>query len=154
VDGSQDDDSAQDSGAVYVFRRTGTSWQQEAYLKASNAGFEGWLGDSVALSGDMLAVGSTGEASAARGVDGSQDDDSAPFSGAAYLFRRTGTAWQQESYVKASNASADNTFGVQVALSRDTLAVGSPGESSAARGLDGDQDDDSALHSGAVYIFH
>src|SRR6185436_14690346 len=36
VDGIQTDDGAADSGAVYVFVRTGATWRQQAYLKASN----------------------------------------------------------------------------------------------------------------------
>jgi cysteine-rich repeat protein len=154
VNGNQDDDSALDSGAVYVFRRTGTAWQQEAYLKASNTGADDWFGASVALSGDTLAVGAWGENSAATGVNGNQDDNSAQYSGAVYVFRRTGTAWLQETYLKASNTGAFDDFGISVALSGDTLAVGASGEASAATGVNGNQADDSAPGSGAVYIFH
>jgi hypothetical protein len=69
------------------------------------------------------------------------------------VFRRTGTEWQQEHYVKASNTGAGDYFGFSVALSEDTLAVGALREASAATGIDGDQDDDSAEDSGAVYLF-
>ncbi|HWN70992.1 MAG TPA: cadherin-like beta sandwich domain-containing protein, partial [Haliangium sp.] len=153
VNGDQGDDSALESGAVYVFRRTGEDWEQEAYLKASNTDVIDHFGISVALSGDVLAVGAWWEDSAAQGVDGDQDDDSADASGAVYVFRRTGTGWQQEAYLKASNAGAEDFFGVSVALAGDTLAVGAEQESSAATGVDGAQDDNSAAHSGAVYVF-
>jgi hypothetical protein len=153
IDGDQDDNSSEAAGAVYVFRRTGASWQQEAYLKASNAERGDQFGVSVALSGDTLAVGAWSESSASGGVNGDQDDDSAATSGAVYVFRRTGTSWQQEAYVKASNIDAGDTFGVSVALSGDTLAVGAPFEGSASQGVDGDEDDDSAASSGAVYVF-
>jgi hypothetical protein len=153
VGSDEDDDSALDSGAVYVFRRTGTTWQQEAYLKASNTGAGDQFGGSVALSGDTLAVGANGEASAAVGVDGDQDDNAAANSGAVYVFRRNGTDWQQEAYLKASNTGVLDTFGVGLALSGDTLAVGAPSEDSAAQGVGGDQDDNSATNSGAVYVF-
>jgi cysteine-rich repeat protein len=153
VGGDQDDNSAPGSGAVYVFRRIGTSWQQEAYLKASNTGASDSFGYSVALSGDTLAVGAYGEDSAAQGVGGNQDDDSTPSSGAVYVFRRMGTSWQQEAYLKASNTGAYDSFGYSVALSGDTLAVGAYGEDSAAQGMGGNQDDDSTPSSGAVYVF-
>jgi hypothetical protein len=153
VGGDQTDNSASNSGAVYVFRRSGTTWQQEAYLKASNTGAGDSFGASVALAGDTLAVGAYGEASAAQGVDGDQEDDSAASSGAVYVFRRAGTTWQQEAYLKASNTGAGDFFGGSVALSGDTLAVGAPAEDSAAQGVGGDQDDDSATDSGAVYVF-
>jgi hypothetical protein len=151
--GNRDDNSAENSGAVYVFRRTGTFWQQEAYLKASNSGVSDYFGTSVALSDDTLAVGASGEDSVAQGVGGSQDDNSAENSGAVYVFRRTGTAWQQEAYLKASNSGTEDIFGYTVALSGNTLAVGAHGEDSAAQGVDGNQDDNSAANSGAVYVF-
>jgi hypothetical protein len=154
VDGDQDDESGSDSGAVYVFRRTGATWEQEAYLKASNTGNADELGWSVALSGDLLAVGAVREDSASPGVDGGQDDESAANSGAVYVFRRTGATWEQEAYLKASNPGTDDELGWSVALSGDTLAVAADREDSAATGVNGLQDDDSAANSGAVYVFH
>jgi hypothetical protein len=161
VGGNQDDNSAFNSGAVYMFRRSGTAWQQQAYLKASNtdasdpsAFFSDLFGGSVALSGDTLAVGALYEDSAAQGVGGNQDDNSATNSGAVYVFRRSGTAWQQQAYLKASNTGVQDNFGWSVVLSEDTLAVGTPQEDSAALGIGGNQNDDSAMDSGAVYIFH
>jgi hypothetical protein len=154
VGGNQDDNTASSSGAVYVFRRTGTAWQQEAYLKASNTGTDDRFGYNVALLGDTLAVGAFGEDSAAQGVGGNQDDNSAADSGAVYVFRRTGPVWQQEDFLKASNTGVGDVFGISVALSGDTLAVGARYESSAAQGMGGNQDNDSAETSGAVYIFH
>jgi hypothetical protein len=153
VNGDQNDNTAVDSGAVYVFRRTGSTWQQEAYLKASNTAVRDELGASVALSGDVLAVGATLEDSAAQGVGGNQDNNGALSSGAVYVFRRTGSTWQQEAYVKASNTDTQDSFGSSVALDDDTLAVAAFAESSGAQGVNGDQDDDSVPGSGAVYVF-
>jgi hypothetical protein len=153
VNGDEDDDSVMDSGAVYVFRHTGTAWQQEAYLKASNTGFIDNFGVSVAVSGDTIAVGAWFEGSAARGVDGDQANGDAPYSGAVYVFRRTETSWQQEAYVKASNTGSEDYFGQAVALAGDTLAVGAFGEDSASQGVGGNEDDNAATDSGAVYVF-
>ena len=81
------------SGAVYAFTRTGTTWAQTAYVKASNAGGDvlagGGFGYSVGLSraGDRLAVGAFREDSAATGVGGDQASNAAERSGAAYVFR-------------------------------------------------------------------
>ena len=36
INGNQDDNSAARAGAAYVFVRNGTTWSQQAYLKASN----------------------------------------------------------------------------------------------------------------------
>jgi trimeric autotransporter adhesin len=153
VNGNQAGNSATESGAVYVFRRSGTEWQQEAYVKASNTGAGDQFGFSVALDGDTLAVGARYESSAATGVNGNQADDSATESGAVYVFRRSGTEWQQEAYVKASNTDEHDKFGWSVALDGDTLAVGAYWENSAATGVNGNQDDNNGYHSGAVYVF-
>lgn len=58
-------------------------------------------------------------------------------------------------FLKASNASTFAEFGTVVQISADgnTLAVGAPGESSKAAGVNGQQTDESASRSGAVYVF-
>jgi len=58
-------------------------------------------------------------------------------------------------YLKASNTAAYDSFGLSVALSADgsTLAVGADAEDSNAIGIDGNQDDNSAGGSGAVYLY-
>ncbi len=141
------------SGAVYVFKRTGTTWAQEAYVKASNTGSSDHFGTCLALSGDTLAVGAPDEMSNATGIDGDESDDSLAAAGAVYVFERTGTAWAQEAYVKASNTEAQDTFASSVALSGDTLAVGAWRDSSNATGIDGDQSNNDTAASGAVYVF-
>ena len=142
-----------DSGAVYVFIRSGTTWSQQAYLKASNTGTSDLFGYSVSLSGDTLAVGAIREDSNATGVNGSQSDNSAIWSGAVYVFTRSGTTWSQQAYLKASNTDAQDSFGSSVSLSGDTLAVGARFEDSSATGVNGSQSDNSVSNSGAVYIF-
>src|SRR5690349_21818429 len=57
VNGNQADNSAENSGAAYVFVRTGSTWTQQAYLKASNTGAGDNFGQSVAISGDTIVVG-------------------------------------------------------------------------------------------------
>ena len=72
-----------------------------------------------------------------------------------YLFGRTGDAWSQQAYVKASNAETADLFGDALALSADgsTLAIGAPSEGSSATGIDGDQNNNLADGAGAVYVF-
>ena len=153
IDGDQDDDSLVNAGAVYVFSRNGAAWSQQTYIKASNTGSDDVFGWSLALCGDTLAVGAAGEASSASGIDGNQNDDSAPFTGAVYVFTRSGAAWSQQAYLKASNSGSDDVFGWSLALTGDTLAVGAPREDSKASGIDGDESDNSLSDSGAVYLF-
>ncbi len=153
INGNEVDETANSAGAVYVFVRNGSTWTQQAYVKASNTGAGDNFGAAVALSGDMMAVGATGESSAAAGVGGNQADNSAPRAGAVYVFTRNGTAWTQQSYVKASNAQGDDLFGNAVALAGDTLAVAAFGEDSAATGINGDQASNGANAAGAAYVF-
>ena len=156
---SVSNNSASDAGAAYVFTRTGTTWTQQAYVKASNAGADDAFGASVSLSADgsTLAVGAPGEDSSATGVIATAPsvNNSAANAGAAYVFGRSGTTWTQQAYVKASNTDAGDEFGRSLALSGDgrTLAVGAPNESSAATGVNGNASDNSAAASGAVYVF-
>jgi hypothetical protein len=78
-----DDNYGSDSGAAYVFVRNGTSWTQQAYLKASNTEQGDYFGFSVSISEDTIVVGAVGEDSNATGVNGTQTDNSAFHSGAA-----------------------------------------------------------------------
>ena len=156
---ASDDDSNVSSGAVYVYKRTGTSWAQEAYVKAANNGANDNFGYSVALSGDTLAVGSHLEDSNETTITNStstSSDDSSSNSGAVYVYKRTGTSWAQEAYVKAANNDSGDRFGWYVALDGDTLAVGSPFEFSNQTTITNGttaSSDDSIEWSGAVYVY-
>jgi len=147
-----------ESGAAYVFIRSGEDWSQQVYIKASNTDPYDAFGKSVGLSGDgnILAVGAYYESSAATGVDGDQADDTAQGAGAVYVFERSGTNWSQQAYVKASNTESHDWFGYSLALSGDgrTLAVGAIYEDSVTPGIDGIQSDNSAGQSGAAYVFY
>ena len=166
VNGNQRDNSVYASGAVYVYVRQGDSWTQQAYVKASNPGQSDHFGSSVVLSrdGNTMAIAAHWEASGATGVNGNQNDNSIPQSGAVYVFTRTGTTWTQQAYIKASNtgkagegqlAGDGDQFGFSLALSGDgnTLAVGAISEDSAAQQINGNQGDDSAQSAGAVYVY-
>jgi hypothetical protein len=166
VNGDQNNDASYNSGAVYVFTRSGNTWAQQAYVKASNAGNGDHFGNMVALSadGNTMAVAAFWESSAATGVNGNQNDNSIPQAGAVYVFTRRGNAWTQQAYIKASNTGNagegdlpgdGDQFGFSLALSDDgnTLAVGATSEDSSANGINGNQADSSAISAGAVYVY-
>jgi hypothetical protein len=153
INGNQANNACAAAGAAYVFTRTEGIWSQEAYLKASNTGPNDQFGWSVALSGDTVVVGAIGESSSSTGVNGNQFFNNAPSSGAAYVFTRIGGIWSQQAYLKASNTGSGDQFGSNVALSGGTLVVGASREDSNATGVNGDQADNSALDSGAAYVF-
>jgi hypothetical protein len=164
VNGNQNDDSIPQAGAVYIFTRTGGTWVQDAYIKASNTGRKG-LGDdvegdqfgfSLAISGDgqTLAVGAVSEDSRATGLNGAENNDLAASSGAVYMFGRTGNAWAQHAYLKSSNNEAGDLFGYVVALDDDgnALAVAGFDEDGSGKGVN-PADDNRANGTGAIYAF-
>jgi hypothetical protein len=165
VNGNQADNSIPQAGAVYVFTRTGGTWRQQAYVKASNTGEGGENGDgdqfgfSIALSadGNTLAVGAISEDSNVSGVNGNQADNSSVSAGAVYVFARTGAAWAQQAYIKSSSApeaTNGDLFGFSLGLSANgnLLAIGAYDEGGSARGINGPID---AMRggSGAAYVF-
>jgi hypothetical protein len=163
--GHPDNDSAGNSGAVYVFKRDGGgNWIQDAYLKASNAGSSDYFGYSVAISGSTIVVGAIAEDSnqtTITNTDGSaSSNNSATDSGAVYVFKRDGSGnWIQDAYLKASNAESGDNFGWSVAISGSTIVVGAQYEDSNQTtitnndGQPGHPDNNDATDSGAVYVF-
>jgi hypothetical protein len=141
------------AGAVYIFVGNPDIiglFKTDSYIKASNTGAFDLFGYSIALSGNTLAVGAPGEESNARGINGNQLDNSAPDSGAVYIFTYAeGIGWAQQAFIKASNSEDGDGFGSSVALSGDTLVVGAPFED----GARDDQEANNRPESGAAYIF-
>ena len=105
--------------------------KQVAYIKASNTeagahfGSGGsdteYSGNALAISGDgnTLAVGAPSVSSAAKGINGDQNDHSLFGAGAVYVFTRRGDDWVQQAYIKASNPKQSSRFGSTIALSAD-----------------------------------
>jgi hypothetical protein len=144
------DGTVTNSGAAFVFRRSGTTWTQEAVLKASTEETNSFFGTSVALDGDAIVVGGW------RETDGTVIDSPAPsnpHSGAAYVFRRAGASWTQEARFQPPAVENFDQFGWSVAISGDVVAVGAPFEESGSTGINGDAANNTLNGAGAVYIF-
>ncbi len=124
-----DDDNGSKSGSVYVFKRTGTSWAEEAKLLASDGSANDGFGYSVSISGDYTVVGAIG------------DTDNGTNSGSAYVFKRTGTTWTEEAKLLPSDGAVNDWFGYSVSIFGDYIVV-------SAR-----LDDDNGSNSGSAYIF-
>jgi len=214
INADETDTSVPGAGAVYVYTRTGITWEQQAFIKASVVEMSDVFGGGLAISadGNLLAVGAQGDDSA--GVAAGPTDNSLLGSGAVYTFTRSGSSWTQQSFIKADEPvngasfggnlamsadgnrllvgahleraesvsqvgaayvfarngdswtqqarlessvfrKSDDFFGLSVAISSDgsTAAVGALREDSAATGINGDEDDNSASNSGAVYVY-
>jgi FG-GAP repeat len=97
------------TGAAYVFVRTGTTWTQQAELNASDGAQLDSFGVSVAMSGSTVVVGAYGKNSN---------------TGSAYVFVRTGTTWTQQAELTASDIGTGAYFGVSAAVSGSTAVIG------------------------------
>ena len=107
------DEGAPDSGAAYLFRRSGPGrWELEAYVKAPAPGRGDWFGSAVSLdaAGEALAVAAPREDSAASGAfrpggppaGQAMAEGGSPGAGAAYLYRRSESGrWELEARAKA-----------------------------------------------------
>lgn len=118
-----DDESAPDGGAVFVFRRNGTTWVQQDKLMKSNPDATDQLGRGVGISGEFVVVG----------VPFENDTPSGDFQGAAYIFRRNdnGTPsnlgddfWTQMQRLTANDAELSDGFAKCVAINGNVVAVG------------------------------
>jgi FG-GAP repeat len=120
----------QAAGSVYVFVYNGSAWQQQAkILNLNPAGSFDIFGVSVAIEGDVAVIGA------------SFDDAPQPDSGSAWVYERVGTAWFFNQQLVVSDPAAGDRTGEGVAISGDTILVGSL--SNNAKGND----------SGAAYVF-
>jgi hypothetical protein len=129
VGAHQEDAGAADAGAAYIFKRDGTSWTEQAKIQASDKQMGDQFGYSVAISGDYAIVGSQ------------QEDAGGTNAGAAYIFKRDGTSWTEQTKIQASDPGVDDRFGYSVAISGDYAIVGAH------------QEDTGAADAGAAYIF-
>jgi FG-GAP repeat len=114
------------TGAAYVFTRTRTGWQQTTELTASDGGLSDDFGGAVAITAD----GNTA-------LIGAVYHDNV---GAAYVFTRTRTGWQQTTELTASDAANGDEFGFSVAITPDgsTALIGAIGND---------------METGAAYVF-
>ena len=104
VGANYEDENGTSAGAVYVFKRDGTTWTQQAKLLPSDGtgGDELSYGGSIDISGDTIVVG-------ARVADPGGISNA----GAAYVFQRSGTTWTEVKKIVASDAQASDSFGSQ-----------------------------------------
>lgn len=146
------------SGSIYVFQRVGTTWSEQAFLKASNWDAGDQFGISVSIDGDVIAIGAYWENSSQNTVTNgttASADNSMSDAGAAYVFRRTAGVWNQEAYLKAPNPGNNDYFGSSISISGATVVVGAYREDSQAATTNGNtaSADNSKTDSGAAYVF-
>ncbi len=145
----KDDDAGADSGSAHVFTRSSSTapWNWAAKLTASDAAANDEFGISVVIEGDTIVVGAHLENANDDDVDTTNDVTD---SGAAYVFTKVFGVWGQKAKLTASDAAANDEFGISVAVHDETVIVGAHLEN--ANDDDVDTTDDVA-DSGAVYVF-
>ena len=126
----RDGEAGENAGAAYVFVKDQFGWVPQAKLLGNNTDSEDRFGYAVDVDGDFAIVTSPRN----RGI------------GAAYIYRREGTEWEQKrNRVRIRMIPIDpdgaTSFGVSVTISGDTAVIGATG------GVIGDKE------SGAAYVF-
>ncbi len=99
-----------DTGAAYVFARSGSTWSMKAQISASDGLSSDAFGGSVASTGDLILIGAP--------------DHGSDAAGAVYLFVRSGSAWLQREELNGE-AAGDN-FGDAIAAGNNTIVIGAP----------------------------
>ena len=100
-----DDANGNNAGAAYVFVRNGLTWTQQTKLIAGDTTGDDQYGTSVSINRDLIVVGAPFH----DHLGGGNFDD-----GSAYLYRRTGTTWNLEDELIASDAANNDRFGTAV----------------------------------------
>jgi hypothetical protein len=123
------------AGSAYVFVRSGTVWTQQAKLTASDPAPEDGFGFSLAMFDDTTVIVGANYV----------DLPGLPNAGAAYVFVKPTGGWidmSQTAKLIASDAAADDEFGVAVGIWGDSVMVGAPWA-----------DLPGASDAGAAYVF-
>jgi hypothetical protein len=105
-------------GVVSLFVRQGGGWIETVRVSPDEIGVGARFGWSVALQGDLLAVG-------ARESGGTADIEQ---SGEVYTFRINGGSSAPVGQFAALNPAAFDHFGTAVAVSGSLILVGAPGQ--------------------------
>jgi hypothetical protein len=104
-------------------RGCSTNWSETAKLTASDGAAYDYFGRSFSISNESLIIGAYG-------------DDTGR--GSAYVFKRQGTSWLQETKLVASDSATGDYFGYSVSIDGDYAVITAPGDDS---------------YRGSVYVF-
>ena len=133
----RDGEKGDEAGAAYVFTRSGgVVWDEGVKLTASDGAPYDNFGISVAVDGETIVIGASG------------DDDNGADSGSVYVFTKASGVWSQAAKLTASDGAALDYFGHSVAVSGDTVLVGAYQDDREETVTETELED-----SGSVYVF-
>ncbi|MEP3209959.1 MAG: FG-GAP repeat protein [Maribacter sp.] len=109
------DEKGQRTGAVYIFMRNGTKFENTAHIIYPElATTEDYFGWSIALDGEVLVVGAP------------RNDSMAENAGLAYVYEHVGNNnWNMIRQLAAPNPQPNQEFGTRVAIEAETIAISS-----------------------------
>ncbi|MFQ5584843.1 MAG: FG-GAP repeat protein, partial [Calditrichia bacterium] len=110
IGAKDDNDNGNNSGSAYVFHREGHAWMEQAKLLASDGNSQDNFGVSVAIKGSLAIVGANMLFNY--------------LTGAAYIFRRDSTHWNEIAKLTASDVASRDEFGISVDISEGFALVG------------------------------
>jgi FG-GAP repeat len=102
---------ATNQGSAYVFIRNGSIWTQQVQLVANDGAANDIFGYSVSINGEYAIVGAPHNGGVVK-------------DGAAYIFKRDGTNWSQQSRLARIESQAEAYFGISVSINGDYAIVG------------------------------
>lgn len=123
-----DNSNGKDAGTARIYHRVGAVWEEQAVLLAADGEAGDQFGIAVSISGDFAFVGAHRD-----------DNENGPFAGAVYVFKRNGTAWEQQDRIIAGGGAFEDQFGVAIAAKDNRLVVGATGV---------------GQNRGAAYVYH
>ena len=131
-----------DAGAIFVFEKRGNNWRRVYKLVANDRQHAAGVGNSVAISGNYIIAGSTGQHT---DVSGGNRMETA---GAAYIWERMEDGkWGKAKKLVASDRTPYDDFGSSVAIDGDNAIVGANGVTLKRT------DENNDPNSGEAYIF-
>ncbi|PCK03745.1 MAG: hypothetical protein COA42_19900 [Alteromonadaceae bacterium] len=144
LENSESGDEAE-AGAVYVFRKTDGTWNEQGDVVRAETSIAGAkFGAAIAAKGNRLVVG------APQSID---DVAESTGTGSVIAFERADSGWN-ERQVLSPEAGVAMEFGSSVALSSDMLVVGAPLEDSDDSAFDNNASDNTgATNAGAAYLY-
>ena len=125
------DEKAENAGAVYVYVLDNNHWKQEAKLMATDGDKTDIFGVRVAVSEDTALISARRDDIDGVGVD----------AGSAYIFERKGQIWTEKIKLTSPDGKADDRYGRDVALGKDTIIISAMNH------------DSNGVDTGALYVY-
>ena len=104
------DDNLMNGGMAHVFGRSGATWVEDYRFSAWNAESNGSIGSSVAMTAEVILVGSPGSRAGTK-------------PGGVYVLQRSGAQWNARAQLLHSDDVSNGTMGNDIAITTTHAAV-------------------------------